>query len=65
MLVRGDGWEVSVREVTLAGRAETWRPVVFFMALVSNQGIGVQVWYLDSEGKLAVATANKLRQVGA
>lgn len=64
MLVRGDGWEVGVQEVTLAGRAESWRPVVFFMALMANTGIGIQVWYLDSDGKLAVATSNKLRQVG-
>lgn len=63
-MLRGDGWEVCVREVGLVGTNEHWRPVVFFMALGGADGrVGIQVWYLDGEGKLAVATANKLRQV--
>lgn len=64
MMLRGDGWEVSVREVGLAGTAEYWRPVVFFMGVLTNQGVALQVWYLNNEGQLAVATNNKLRQVG-
>lgn len=64
MIVRGDGWEVNVRTIHLDSTHDSWRPVVFFMAIVTDRGVIIQVWYLDHEGKLAVSQNNKLRQVG-
>ena len=63
MMVRGDGFEVQIRTVTLAGDSQDWRSVVFFTCLIMREGPAIQAWYLSNDGELQVATANKFRQV--